>query len=144
MICDADGNAVTAFAAVNDYNILVYSSDSLTDADYLLYKVSDVTGDLNGTIYTNITDYKDPVQLQYSSSNVGGMGKQGMGNPPENMEMPNGEKPDGEGPNGEKPDGEKPDGESAGGERPNTVEEANTIFSLSQDSYQFGTITEVK
>lgn len=94
LILDKEENAVSAFSAVNDYNIMVYSCPKLTDEEYKLYKVSSVTGDLNGSIYTNITDYKDEVELQYSSDAMRGFGG-GMkpGADDERPEIPKGEKP---------------------------------------------------
>ncbi len=74
LLKDANGNSVTAFHAVNDYSILIYSAPELQEGEYTLYQVSEVTGDLYGSIYTNITDYKDEVQLQYTSNTMMGMG----------------------------------------------------------------------
>ncbi|MBE5962530.1 MAG: carbohydrate-binding domain-containing protein [Lachnospiraceae bacterium] len=113
LIKDADGNPVSAFNAVNDYTVLVYSSPELAEGDYTLYEVSSVTGDRNGSIYTNITDYTDAVQLQYTSTSMGMGGKMASGNMempgdgqvPEGMELPT----DGEAP--EMPaDGQMPEG----------------------------------
>ncbi len=82
MIKDSAGEAVTAFSAANDFQTLVYSSDLLTEGDYTLYEVSSVTGELAGTIYTNITEYQDETQLQYSSTSMlGGGGHMGFGAP---------------------------------------------------------------
>lgn len=63
MITDQDDNPVTAFRAVNDYHIAVYSSPRLAEGRYNIYKVSDVTGDLERNIYSNISGYKNPVLL---------------------------------------------------------------------------------
>lgn len=166
LITDTDGNAVSAFRAVNDYSIIVYSCPQLIDGDYNLYKVSSVEGELNGSIYTNITDYADALQLQYTSSSMRGAGGFGGGQRPEG-EMPDGEKPanmpEGERQtdmdNKEMPEGEKPaeipedmkNGDGKGnrpadlpqnGETDTTQTiEASKIFSLSADSYQFSGIT---
>ena len=95
LITDTEENAVSAFSAVNDYNIVVYSCPELTDDDYNLYKVSAVTGELNGSIYTNITDYKDAVPLQYASGGMRGFGSGKMpGADGERPEMPEGERPE--------------------------------------------------
>lgn len=113
MIKDSAGNPVTAFSAVNAFQTLVYSCDTVTEGDYTLYKVSSVTGDLNGSIYTNITEYEDEVQLQYSSSMMMGFGGRGGmdfgGQNPENMES--GERP--ELPEGMEP-GQMPEGMEPG------------------------------
>ena len=113
LIKDSNDNPVAAFNAVNDYSMLVYSSPELTDSDYTLYQISSVIGDLNGSIYTNITDYTDPVQLQYTSTSMMGHGG-GMMRPNngERPELPNGEKPE----NGARPDGQAPNGEATNGQ----------------------------
>lgn len=77
MVTDENDNPLFAFEAVNQYTIAVYSSPELTEGTYHLYKVSSVTGDLTGSIYTNITEYTDAVQLQTSGSMM--MGGPGMG-----------------------------------------------------------------
>lgn len=161
LITDTDGKAVSAFNAVNDYNIIVYSCPELSDGDYNLYKAASVTGDLNGSIYTNITDYKDAVQLQYTSNAMGGFGGGKMpGERPDKAmpEMPDGEipeMPDGEMPKDmpqdikqgddktrpEMPDGEIPEMSDMNPDN-TVVKEASTVFSLSTDSYQFSGITE--
>ena len=170
LISDIDGNAVSAFKAVNDYNIIVYSCPELKDGDYNLYKVSSVTGDLNGSIYTNITDYQDAVQLQYTSNTIRGFGGGMPGANGERPEMPDGEMPDfkdgerPEFPEGEAPadlgqnqkdDRVKPDGEMPkmeNGEIPqfpedmtqtDTNAEGKTVYTLSADSHQFSGISEV-
>lgn len=111
--------AVAAFSAVNDYTILVYSSDLLEDGDYTLAKASSVTGDLNGSIYTNISDVAYRAELEYSTNGSNrGMGHGGM--KPEGEEPPaDGERP--ERPEGEK--GERPEGQMPEGERPNDFKE---------------------
>ncbi len=166
MITDENDQPVAAFSAVNDYSIVVYSSPLLVEGTYHLYKVSSVTGDLNGSIYTNITDYQDAVMLQYSSNSL--MGGSGMDMGGERPEMPDGEefqKPDGEMPempsgempqgfddeNFQRPDGERPetpDGEMAGGkggkmsgmQGGNSIE-PSTEFDLTA-TYLFGGIAE--
>ena len=128
MITDENDKPITAFSAVNAYSTVVYSQPELTEGTYHLYKVSSVTGDLNGSIYTNITDYEDAVQLEGGSGfMMGGPGK-GGGRP----QTPNEEKP-------ERP--EKPRGDKS---FENNETETSTEFTLSRDSYQFGRISEVK
>ena len=110
MITDDKDNPITAFSAVNDCSLVVYSSSLLTEGPYHLYKVSSVTGDLKGNIYTNITEYEDALQLEYTSGFMGGgFGGRMPGGErpekPEGMEFPEGERP-------EKPEGmEFPEGE---------------------------------
>jgi len=164
MITDKKDKPVAAFSAVNDYTVVVYSSPELSEDTYHLYKVSSVEGDLNGSIYTNITDYKDAVQLQYTFASAMGMGGFGGGNRPgmpEGMEFPGGFE-GGEMP--EMPEGmEFPEG-FEGGEMPGMPEgdfngkgkgqgggfegkgegaalEPDTEFVLSKENYQFGGIT---
>ena len=128
MITDENDKPITAFSAVNAYSTVVYSQPELTEGTYHLYKVSSVTGDLNGSIYTNITNYEDAVQLEGGSGfMMGGPGK-GGGRP----QTPDEEKP-------ERP--EKPRGDKS---FENNETETSTEFTLSRDSYQFGRISEVK
>lgn len=70
LIKDQAGNAIAAFYAANAYKIAVFSSLELKDENYRLFKVSDVSGDLKGSIYTNITDAADEVPLQFSSEGI--------------------------------------------------------------------------
>lgn len=63
LITDDKDNPVTAFWAVNDYHIAVYSGPELSKGRYHIYQVSDVTGYLEKNIYTNISDYENPVLL---------------------------------------------------------------------------------
>ena len=72
MLKDSSDEPVAAFCAPNDFTTMVYSSDLLSDGDYTLYKAASVTGEQNGGIYTNITDYEEGVQLQYSSAGMMG------------------------------------------------------------------------
>lgn len=113
LIKDSNDNPVVAFSAVNSYSTLVYSSDTLVDGDYTLYKVTSVEGENNGGIYTNITSYKEAVQLAYSSQGMSGMGGRPMG-----------------GNRGTLPDGFDP---SQRGERPQRTEgEAPKDFDVNQ------------
>lgn len=132
---NADGEVVTAFSAVNDFQTLVYSSSELTDGDYTLYEISSAEGVEVSGLYTEVTSIEDETQLQYGSKNAGGFG--GMGGAPmdgqrpdmqdgEAPSMPDGEmpsRPEGEAPDGQngeapsKPEGEAPDGQN--GQAPN-------------------------
>ena len=163
LLKDSEGNAVTAFNAVNDYTMLVYSSSEITEGDYTLSQVSSVTGDLNGSIYTNITAYEGEQQLQYTSNGTmgGGMRQPGDGQKPSDGEAPelptDGQtKVDGEAPElptdgqttagGEAPelptDGQKPaDGQNPGGLE--TSGEASTVFTFTTGSNTFSGISVV-
>lgn len=70
LIKNQKGSAIAAFHAVNSYKIAVFSSPELKEETYRLFKVSGVSGDLKGSIYTNITDTEDEALLQLST---GGM-----------------------------------------------------------------------
>ena len=133
MIKDENDDPVVAFNAVNDYTMLVYSSPELTDANYTLYQVSSVAGDLNGSIYTNITEFNDPVQLQYTSTTMmgpgGGMFKPNdgerpalpNGEAPENMVRPeNSNQEDGQNTNALPPTSQDANGEASNGFDPNS------------------------
>ena len=133
MIKDENDDPVVAFNAVNDYTMLVYSSPELTDANYTLYQVSSVAGDLNGSIYTNITEFNDPVQLQYTSTTMmgpgGGMFKPNdgerpalpNGEAPENMGRPeNSNQEDGQNTNALPPTSQDANGEASNGLDPNS------------------------
>ena len=120
LLADEKDNSIAAFYGVNKFTIAVYSSSELTESEYHLYKVSSVTGDLNGSIYTNITDYQDAQELQYSSDAMMG-GRGGMGN---KMDAPEGNFEKGERPEWQEseeppqmPDGEQPP-EMPNGEQP--------------------------
>ncbi|MDO4322203.1 MAG: carbohydrate-binding domain-containing protein [Lachnospiraceae bacterium] len=149
MLKNSGEEAVTAFSAANDFQTLVYSSSLLTEGDYTLYEVSSVTGDLDGSIYTNITEYQDEEQLQYSSTAImgpgggmgfggpegGGAGGQpgdfGGGERPEPPEGTEGGDQPGDFGGGERPErpegeeGENPPEDFEGGERPEGTEGEN-------------------
>lgn len=159
MVADAEDTPIFAFSAVNDYTVAAYSSPELAEGTYHLYKVSSVTGDLNGSIYTNITDYTDAVQLQTSGGFMmggpgmgGGRGPMPGGDVPamadgERPRMPDGEMPqtpedfDPEHFKDRMPDGERPEGgkDFRGSQMQG---EATTEFEFSKESYQFGGISE--
>lgn len=154
MLKNSDGEAVTAFSAANDFQTLVYSSNLLTEGDYTLYEVSSVTGDLDGDIYTNITEYQDETQLQYNSTSMMGSGGMGFGGPqgggpqdgrPGEEDFPEAfegggrpELPEGDDENRPKDfeDGERP-------ELPEGDEESSTIFSISGISNIFSRISPI-
>lgn len=156
LLTDTEENPISAFSAVNSYTTAVYSSPQLTEGDYYLYKVSSVNGDLNGSIYTNITDYADAVQLQYGSNAAGGRGPGGFGGAmkgekPEG-DMPEGERPEGAGRGGEPPEGTRPEGDIPEGARPEgnipdsetEISEGEITFSLSAGRFQFSGISEAE
>lgn len=155
MLKNSSDEPVAAFSAVNSYTTAVYSSDLLAEGDYTLYKVSSVTGDLNGSIYTNISAYEGETQLQYSATGMMGMGG-GFGgfggqmpSMPEGMEKPEGTE------NGEMPgmpEGmEKPEGAGEGarqggmgrGQGAGMQSEPSTVFTISGIQNTFSQITEV-
>lgn len=88
LLKDSSDAAVTAFSAVNAFQTMVYTCPELAEGDYTFYKAASVTGDLNGSIYTNITDYTDAVQLQYGGSTMMGFGGGRMGFGGTQGEMP--------------------------------------------------------
>lgn len=98
MLTDVEDAPIAAFRAVNDYTVMVYSCPELTEGNYHLYKVSSVSGDLNGSIYTDITDYTDARQLRYTSGSAMEM---------EGGRMPKDDMPDGEAP--QMPEGGRPE-----------------------------------
>ncbi len=164
LLKDQEGNAITAFHSVNDYSMLVYSSPTITEGDYTLYQVTSVTGDLHGSIYTNITEYADEKQLQYTSSGMMGMGagmfKPGQmpegGEAPDMSQMPEGGQMPGR---GEAPDWSQmpEDGQMPGrGEAPDMSQipegdpmpggmqiagEASTVFTIVAGGNTFSGIT---
>lgn len=74
LLKSSQDKAVAAFTAENAYTTAVYSSPLLTQDDYTIYKAASVTGENNGSIFANITDYSDAVQLAYSSAGTQGAG----------------------------------------------------------------------
>lgn len=144
--------AVAAFSAVNDYTVLVYSSDLLEEGDYTIAKASSVIGELNGSIYTNISDVTYTAQLEYSTTGGGGMGHGGM--KPEGMhegeEPPTGERPERpEGEMGERPEGDRPNGFKEG-EQPNDLQnpkadstEKLSVFTLNDGGVFLYSLSEI-
>lgn len=169
LIADAKDRAIAAFSAVNDYSTVVYSSPDLEEGDYHLYKASSVTGDLKGSIYTNITDYTETAALQYSSNSMGGRGPGGPqsgkpedsvggepggsqggkpGGPQDGKSGPPPEEPErAEKGNGERPERapeEKPEIDRPAMGSAQTMEEPSMLFSLTADQFQFGAIAELE
>lgn len=141
---NSSDEAVAAFSAVNDYTVLVYSSEHLADGDYTIAKASSVTGDLNGSIYTNISDVTYTAQLEYSTTGGRGMGHGGM--KPEGM--PEGEEPPADGVRPERPEGERPEG-FKDGERPEfdnqetDIGEKLTAFTLNNGGVFLYSLSEI-
>lgn len=133
MLKNSSDEPVAAFSAVNAFTTAVYGSELVTEGEYTLYKVSAVIGERNGSIYTNITDYQDAVQLQYGSDSMFGAGGFGGGH---QMQKPigNGEIP--ERPEGIEP-GEKPEGMENG-----QIPGGDTVFSVKGINNSFSMITE--
>ncbi|MGN0314197.1 MAG: carbohydrate-binding domain-containing protein, partial [Fusicatenibacter sp.] len=171
MLKDSSNESVAAFCAPNDFTTMVYSSDLLSDGDYTLYKAASVTGEQNGGIYTNITDYEEGVQLQYSSAGMMGPngGSRGFGGQMrekrEGMELPPEgeagdrfkdrekiEKPEGaeEGQMPELPEGSEegqaPEefGKMGGEQGLEAGSEPSTIFTISGKQNIFSQITEIQ
>lgn len=139
MVTDETDHPLFAFIMANDYTVAVYSSPELTEGTYHLYKVSSVTGDWNGGLCTNITDYTDAIQLQTTGMAV-------MGRP----EIPDGERKG----RPEMPDGkmkkmpEMPDDrmmDERGKEKmAGAHEEATTELIFNRENFSFGGISEIK
>ena len=101
VMTDENGNAIKAFQAVNDYTIMIYSSDDLVEGTYQLWKTTSVEGTKNGGIYTDIISYGEAIQLQYNTS-AEMMGQKDFGN---GAQKPTGEAPEQDG----KPEGNPPE-----------------------------------
>ena len=110
LIKDDEEKDVAAFYAANDYSIAVFSGPQLEDEDYTLYKVTNVTGEQNGSICTQIDGYEGAEKIEYSSEIMrGGFGKGGKipqgAEPPDKGERPEGMK---QLPREERPEGTEP------------------------------------
>ena len=95
-LLDDSNTPIFAFKTDRTYSNLIYSSASLKEGTYYLYKDGEVTGETNSGFYTSITNYTKGTQLGYSSNEIqNGMGMPGMNNngtPPEKPDdsnMPN-------------------------------------------------------
>ena len=133
-LLDSNEEIVFAYKTDRSYTYLIYSSDTLKEETYTLYKDGTIDGDSSFGLFKNITSYTKGDQLAYVNKTEGNMvgGPEGMGNvqePPEGMpnENNNGERPektDGEAPNGNMegqtpPD--KPDGNNNGEIKENNI-----------------------
>lgn len=63
MVTDQKDHPIAAFSSFNDYKIAVFSSPDMKDEDYLVYRVSSVTGKKEGNIYFDITAFENAVKL---------------------------------------------------------------------------------
>ena len=95
-LLDDSDTPIFAFKTDRTYSNLIYSSASLKEGTYYLYKDGEVTGETNSGFYTSITNYTKGTQLGYSSNEIqNGMEMPGMNNngtPPEKPDdsnMPN-------------------------------------------------------
>lgn len=151
----SDDQAIAAFYAVNDYTVLVYSSDQLAEGDYTAAKAASVTGELNGSIYTKISDADITAQLEYSTSGGRGMGHGGFGMKPEGMNEDDLKKPDGEKDENRmgKPEGDMKEPPENGGEMPQGLPDFNgqdddseklTSFTLSKGGTFLYSVAEQK
>lgn len=129
-LLDSNDNVVMAYKTDRTYKNLVFSSPTLTDGNYSLYKDGTIEGTITYTLSTddtthglytsaNVTSYEKGTEQGYSSSGEqGGMandgeqpGGQGQNTPPDGNNpgdntLPDGNKPDGSTP----PEGEIPEG----------------------------------
>ncbi len=92
---DEQGEAVAAFAPVNDYTVLVYSDPSLqANANYSFWAVSTVTGSQYASLYTDITAFENAQQLETSAAGrPGGARPSAQQGGPGAMQPPEGETP---------------------------------------------------
>lgn len=63
MVTDKEDHPIAAFSSFNDYKIAVFSSPDIKEKDYLVYRVSSVTGNKKGNIYYDITAFENAVKL---------------------------------------------------------------------------------
>ena len=88
-LLDSKDNIVMAYKTDRAYTNLVYSSESLKEGTYYLYKDGTIEGTETNGFYTNITNYTKGTQLGYASTGIqGNMGGQRLegnnqGEPPE-------------------------------------------------------------
>lgn len=145
LIKDSNNNPVIAFSAANSCSILAYSAHTLTNGEYTLYKVDSVTGERNGSIYTNITNYTNAIQLAHSSQYIGMRGQPMGGQIPEGFD-PNQQSGRPQHPEGEMPENFVPsqmNGQTPQGNIPNiSVDEQEPIFSIIEGSNMFYGISE--
>ncbi len=89
-LLDDSDTPIFAFKTDRTYSNLIYSSASLKEGTYYLYKDGEVTGETNSGFYTSITNYTKGTQLGYSSNEI----QNGMGMPVTNNNGTPPEKPD--------------------------------------------------
>lgn len=65
LVTDKEDHPVAAFSSFNDYKIAVFSSPDMKEKDYLVYRVSSVTGNKKGNIYVDITAFENAVKLNF-------------------------------------------------------------------------------
>ena len=87
-LLDSNEKAIFAYVTDRTYTNLVYSSASLVDGTYNLYKGGEPTGDTNKGFIANVTSYSKGTLLGYSNTGMqGGMGAP-MGDNQNNGNMP--------------------------------------------------------
>ena len=91
-LLDEKDSPVFAFKTDRTYSNLIYSSSSLKESTYYLYKDGEITGENKNGFYTSITNYTKGKELGYSSNEI----QNGMGMPDMNNSGPPPEKPDNE------------------------------------------------
>ena len=131
-LLDESDNVIFAYKTDRTYSNLVYSSSSLDEGTYYLYKDGDITGDNTNGFYYNVTNYVKGTELGYSSNTVmNGFGNMN-GNPPQ--------KPDGEDTNMGNNPPQKPDGNMQGPNNMNMGNPTNNEFSVTEDQNIFSGI----
>lgn len=65
LVTDKEDHPIAAFSSFNDYKIAVFSSPDMKEKDYLVYRVSSVTGNKKGNIYVDITAFENAVKLNF-------------------------------------------------------------------------------
>ncbi|MBR1376188.1 MAG: carbohydrate-binding domain-containing protein [Bacilli bacterium] len=128
-LLDDTENVIFSYLTDRTYTNLIYSSSSLKEGTYSLYKGGSVTGTNEYGLYRTITNYQKGTMLGYTNTGVGMQGGpmgDNQGNqmtPPSDMgerpSMPEGEAPSDMGERPSMPEGEAP---SNMGERPSMPE----------------------
>ena len=65
---DTNESYLFGYKTDREYSNLVYSSPTLTNNDYYLYMSGDIKGKESNGLYTNITSYKNGIQLGYTNN----------------------------------------------------------------------------
>lgn len=80
-LLDSNDNAIFSYKTDRIYSNLIYSSKTLKEGTYYLYKDGTIEGANNNGLYTDISSYMKGTLLSYSSTGIqGGMGMpNGMG-----------------------------------------------------------------